>query len=270
MATCLDLEDDVTCCVCVDLFRDPVMLPCMHTLCNPCALQVRGRSGKPNVIQCPLCQAYCKYSQLRMDFNKRKLVDIYKKAIDRETSTQNVPSDEKQSCGFCEDGESGWKCVECDITLCAKCKAGHSKLPVCNTHTITELSHPQKSPEDSPLSKLKDYESKLELLQSECKVNYNDIEEYMRTISNQVEELKDRLSDLEGDITRKVQAKIRLESDKGIGALITEEDAMSKYCSDLNAKQNELEETLVVIRNVLQEHGGNVSTDQDPFLFDGA
>ncbi|XP_012692844.2 E3 ubiquitin-protein ligase TRIM47 [Clupea harengus] len=39
------LEDELTCPVCLDLFRDPHQLPCGHNFCMPCLQRLRGGSG---------------------------------------------------------------------------------------------------------------------------------------------------------------------------------------------------------------------------------
>lgn len=48
------LRDDLTCAVCYDLFREPVMLACMHHFCKLCICQYwRGTEGR---IRCPQCR----------------------------------------------------------------------------------------------------------------------------------------------------------------------------------------------------------------------
>lgn len=48
------LKEDLTCAVCCDLFREPVMLACMHHFCKLCICQYwRGTEGR---VRCPQCR----------------------------------------------------------------------------------------------------------------------------------------------------------------------------------------------------------------------
>lgn len=48
------LREDLTCAVCCDLFREPVMLACMHHFCKLCICQYwRGTEGR---VRCPQCR----------------------------------------------------------------------------------------------------------------------------------------------------------------------------------------------------------------------
>jgi len=47
-----NLVDDLTCSICLDLFTDPVALPCGHNMCKGCWESVEN-------FKCPLCRAKC-------------------------------------------------------------------------------------------------------------------------------------------------------------------------------------------------------------------
>lgn len=48
------LREDLTCAICCDLFREPVMLACMHHFCKPCISRYwRGTQGP---VSCPQCR----------------------------------------------------------------------------------------------------------------------------------------------------------------------------------------------------------------------
>ncbi|XP_068442571.1 tripartite motif containing 105 [Clinocottus analis] len=48
------LREDLTCAICCDLFREPVMLACMHHFCKPCISRYwRGTRG---AVSCPQCR----------------------------------------------------------------------------------------------------------------------------------------------------------------------------------------------------------------------
>ncbi|NXM85416.1 TRI59 protein, partial [Oenanthe oenanthe] len=47
------LEEELTCAICCDTFRDPRLLPCSHTFCAPCL----RRLLRPPLGSCPSCRA---------------------------------------------------------------------------------------------------------------------------------------------------------------------------------------------------------------------
>lgn len=60
------LREDLTCAICCDLFREPVMLACMHHFCKPCISRYwRGAHGP---VTCPQC---------RMEFSSRQFQTNY-------------------------------------------------------------------------------------------------------------------------------------------------------------------------------------------------
>ncbi|XP_070692449.1 tripartite motif containing 105 isoform X2 [Pempheris klunzingeri] len=48
------LREDLTCAICCDLFREPVMLACMHHFCKPCIS--RYWRGTQSPVTCPQCR----------------------------------------------------------------------------------------------------------------------------------------------------------------------------------------------------------------------
>ncbi|XP_017537044.2 tripartite motif-containing protein 35-like [Pygocentrus nattereri] len=53
MASTSTLEDDLICCVCCDIFRDPVVLLCSHSVCKACLKKFWKSKGSR---ECPVCR----------------------------------------------------------------------------------------------------------------------------------------------------------------------------------------------------------------------
>ncbi|XP_069775771.1 zinc-binding protein A33-like isoform X3 [Narcine bancroftii] len=60
------LTSEVTCPVCLDLFRDPVRLDCEHNFCRPCIGRLWDETG--TAFSCPECQEI--FPQLRLTSNR--------------------------------------------------------------------------------------------------------------------------------------------------------------------------------------------------------
>ena len=43
-------------------------------------------------------------------------------------------------CEICLIRNPTWKCVECNVQLCDRCKEHHSRIRLCHDHTVTQLS----------------------------------------------------------------------------------------------------------------------------------
>ncbi|KAL2080869.1 hypothetical protein ACEWY4_022722 [Coilia grayii] len=50
------LEEDLTCAVCCDIYKDPVMLTCSHSVCKACLQQFWESKGSR---ECPYCRSKC-------------------------------------------------------------------------------------------------------------------------------------------------------------------------------------------------------------------
>ena len=59
------------CPVCLDVYVDPKVLPCDHSLCASCVQQLKQGSR----IKCPLCKATHNVSRIRPDFRLQQFLD---------------------------------------------------------------------------------------------------------------------------------------------------------------------------------------------------
>ncbi|XP_062372893.1 E3 ubiquitin-protein ligase TRIM47 [Sardina pilchardus] len=94
------LEDELTCPVCLDLFRDPHQLPCGHNFCLPCLQRLGGGSGRsslrgslsssssssvlPGRIRCPECRKQHRGSAgVQRNFKLANIADGYRQKRDQ-------------------------------------------------------------------------------------------------------------------------------------------------------------------------------------------
>lgn len=119
----LQTARDFTCSICVDLFREPVTLPCNHSYCRECLQMFWDRSGlsktnppdtinkrktiaplkpgKPQVT-CPLCKSVYILTITNMgDFPGNKALA---EAVASHRAKEAVKEGQKM-CSMCEDGQ---------------------------------------------------------------------------------------------------------------------------------------------------------------------
>ena len=61
------------CPVCLEVYVDPKVLPCDHSLCAGCVQQLK--KGSESGIQCPLCKVVHDVSRIRPDFRLQQFLD---------------------------------------------------------------------------------------------------------------------------------------------------------------------------------------------------
>lgn len=68
-----NLREELTCVICCDMFREPVMLACMHRFCRPCITRYwRGTLGP---VTCPQCRKEFNHKQLQTDYLVTAMVE---------------------------------------------------------------------------------------------------------------------------------------------------------------------------------------------------
>ncbi|XP_004386414.1 E3 ubiquitin-protein ligase Midline-1 isoform X2 [Trichechus manatus latirostris] len=160
------LESELTCPICLELFEDPLLLPCAHSLCFNCAHRILVSHCATNepvesitAFQCPTCRHVITLSQRGLDGLKRNvtlqnIIDRFQKASvsgpnspsetrrERAFDTNTMTSTEKVLCQFCdqEPAQDAVKtCVTCEVSYCDEClKATHPNKKPFTGHRLIE------------------------------------------------------------------------------------------------------------------------------------
>ena len=56
------LTEHFECLVCMEQFKEPKVLPCLHTFCMTCLQKLLKKQGADHVITCPECRQDVKVS----------------------------------------------------------------------------------------------------------------------------------------------------------------------------------------------------------------
>lgn len=112
---------ELTCRICLQLFSEPVSLPCGHIYCFAC-LQTMGEGLDQH--SCPECQTkYCGTKALVKNLKMRSIVETYKATAKRDGSASD-PSDVGQGT---EDGTEGCAAGESNTKHLQEVEAGDLK-----------------------------------------------------------------------------------------------------------------------------------------------
>ncbi|XP_040894464.1 E3 ubiquitin-protein ligase TRIM39-like [Toxotes jaculatrix] len=132
-ASCLLTEDQFLCSICLDVFTDPVTLPCGHNFCNKCI----SEHWDVNVpCQCPSCkEVFNIRPELRVNRFISEMAAQFRLSVEQEASS---------SCSEQQDAKPGE--VPCDVCTGTKLKALKSCLvcltSYCETHLEPHLATP--------------------------------------------------------------------------------------------------------------------------------
>lgn len=144
------IEEHVTCSICMDLYNDPLALPCLHSFCRRC---VQGLFSSSLVIKCPECRDEVKLGSKGIDslprnFQLAGIVDSYKRENEELREIRNRHRDDRPFCTqhrmTCQ-----FMCTICKIQICLRCVVEkHSGHKVA-------LTSNKKEDEDSSTNSLK-------------------------------------------------------------------------------------------------------------------
>ncbi|XP_039668948.1 E3 ubiquitin-protein ligase TRIM39-like [Perca fluviatilis] len=124
-ANYLSSEDQFLCSICLDVFTDPVAIPCGHNFCKSC---ITDHWNISDWCQCPLCkEAFTRRPDLRVNTFISEMVAQFRRSVQQKASRS---SSEQQ---VSKPGE-----VPCDVCTGTKLKALKSCLvclvSYCETH----------------------------------------------------------------------------------------------------------------------------------------
>uniref|UniRef100_A0A5K1V9I9 Midline 2 n=1 Tax=Sus scrofa TaxID=9823 RepID=A0A5K1V9I9_PIG len=160
------LESELTCPICLELFEDPLLLPCAHSLCFSCAHRIlvsscsSGESIEPiTAFQCPTCRYVISLNHRGLDGLKRNvtlqnIIDRFQKASvsgpnspsesrrERTYRPSSAMSSERIACQFCEQDpprDAVKTCITCEVSYCDRClRATHPNKKPFTSHRLVE------------------------------------------------------------------------------------------------------------------------------------
>lgn len=202
----LDLPENFSCSICLDVFTKPVSIPCGHNFCLDCITKHWDNSP---VIKCPLCaEKYYNRPELRVN---TLLDEVAKKVKDSVQEKFNGPPEqagnENVLCEMCEQ-TAVMSCLVCLQSYCKKHLKPHQTKSALKKH---KLIHPV---EDLESRLCKKHDEPLELF---CQVDLDFIcasckesDHKAHTIVSLEEEAqirKDKLGKQRADMNQMIEAR---------------------------------------------------------------
>ncbi|KAF7706795.1 hypothetical protein HF521_020049 [Silurus meridionalis] len=142
-------EDQLQCCICLDVFTDPVSTPCGHNFCMICLKEYWDSSPH---CQCPVCkEKFSNRPDLRVNTFISALAATFKKSVQVKSSRaeDQLPSKGKKIlCDSCTENklEALKSCLQCGVSFCNTHLMPHKTTPKLMKHKLME-----------PVENLEDY-----------------------------------------------------------------------------------------------------------------
>ncbi|KAI8503918.1 hypothetical protein Bbelb_179860 [Branchiostoma belcheri] len=131
-------EDFLECQICLQPYRRPKVLSCLHFFCQQCLEEVLKKQKVKTELSCPTCRNTTVLpgggvAELKDNFfveSLRDTVDVHKKM-------KLANEGESLVCGSCE-AKSGAEsfCTECGDFLCDECVAIHRRIKLAKGHQV--------------------------------------------------------------------------------------------------------------------------------------
>lgn len=181
------LEGELTCTVCLDIFRDPYLLPCGHNFCWVCVrdLKQQGERGK---FSCPDCR-----QEWRPDVRLQKNYKLANIAEDYRKRSRSAKQDAVVLCDICPGQTAAVKtCLKCEVSICPDHVKPHLERLAFRDHPLTEPLkdiQKRKCPEHDEMLKYYCTEKK-EYVCSACTIEGKHAEHTVKFLKNMEEGIK--------------------------------------------------------------------------------
>ncbi|XP_035004221.1 nuclear factor 7, ovary-like [Hippoglossus stenolepis] len=144
--TSVEFEEQFKCCICLNIYTDPVSTPCGHNFCLDCIEGYWDSRGKSD---CPLCkQTYRKRPELRINREFAEIIDFIKRSLllraaEEEGFESLVEPNQrwdKVPCDICHRNKSPSvsSCLVCQASYCELHLTPHLRVPALQRHRLTD------------------------------------------------------------------------------------------------------------------------------------
>ena len=259
MAAAETVRKHLTCSICLEVFKKPKTLPCLHSFCEACLEEhIRSFCQTHKTFECPLCRAETHLDQQNTNDQWAKsyptnhfivsliedeVLHAQARSVDKNLAIECVPCslDAKSVKAFCF-------CIQCVEYLCKECFEVHRKFKATRTHEVLKGN---ELPEDvsafNKLSKIrfcnkhpdKDIEFKCNdddmLFCSMCVTSEHKTCGSIKHISSIDEESQTKIdSFLEGIIS------LKMDVEKTLNCKLQEADALDKESKSVTKSSTEI------------------------------
>ncbi|KAF1390844.1 hypothetical protein PFLUV_G00062280 [Perca fluviatilis] len=133
---------ELSCPICLQLFSDPVVLPCGHNYCRACIWKTADKRDT-TLPRCPECRMeYQGVDSLQKNFKLSSIIEGYRATAPQPyiRKPETEPEKTEVFCDHCIDEQSlaVKTCLKCEVSLCPRHLQRHHEKEAFRAHTMVE------------------------------------------------------------------------------------------------------------------------------------
>ncbi|XP_068181702.1 zinc-binding protein A33-like [Antennarius striatus] len=267
-----ELQTELTCPVCLELFHDPVILECGHHFCKVCIIQC-WEAKADEVSSCPKCRKSCA-RKLRPNSLLCNVVDSVRKARDMNTASPGITSwyvdgaleepvewERGSSMSSLASSVGHWPRVVTD--MCEdheeklKLYCEDDQLPIC---LVCGMSRDHKTHNVIPITEaFENYKDKLSVALERVQQQAEEATLFQRQTNEKILLIKERAGDLEEQVTaefghlraflleeeERIKEKLKKEKEEKLNQL---EEALTKTTEQISQLESTADELCSKLR----------------------
>ena len=162
-----ELEEEITCPVCQEHFRDPKILPCLHYYCKECVRQLARRAGTNRPFACPECRRGTVLPQ--NDPDQLPTAFFVNRMKELRTKMEKAQGKVEAMCELCSRAKVEAFCRQCAEFICSDCVTSHRRMKTFATHKVVTLQELKEGGakaiplKEAPPSMCKDHNEQLKI-----------------------------------------------------------------------------------------------------------
>ncbi|KAL4618264.1 E3 ubiquitin/ISG15 ligase TRIM25-like [Arapaima gigas] len=267
------LEEELTCSVCLDFFRDPHLLPCGHNFCLVCVKRLKKQAGKGR-LKCPECRQMHRCSvTLQKNFRLANIAEEYRKRGQPQAEASAlVPT--AIACDYClgeQQATAVKTCLKCEVSMCADHVRPHLERPAFREHPLVEPLGDLKKrrcPEHDEMFRYYCLDEKMCICNA-CTIEGNHAGHTIKTMKNTMKDLKGSLEIQLQKTNRKIA-----KSEKTLQEFQSNEHESQSFFEETEQRvntlgellQGRLEEFLMALRDCARAHSSLSDMDHQQSL----
>ncbi|XP_048374574.1 E3 ubiquitin-protein ligase TRIM50 [Sphaerodactylus townsendi] len=228
-----ELEDQLLCPICLEIFKEPLMLQCGHSYCKSCVVSLSGDLEKQ--FLCPVCRKAVDCSSSPPNVNLARIVEALHTVSNSDPNEESCPDHHNPLSLFCEQDRE----VICGLCGTIGTHQHHKVMPVSTVYSrmkeelsilITEVQQQKRSLDDH-VSRLMNNKTRI--------ANESDV--FKRVIWKQFQELYKYIDEQKSNFLQQIEKKA--------AHLIASIEVQVKQTADALQKLKELERSLEKLNN---------------------
>ncbi|XP_066564288.1 zinc-binding protein A33 [Amia ocellicauda] len=229
-----EMEEDLSCPVCCEIYKDPVLLTCSHSFCNACVEQCWGQKGSR---ECPVCRRVSSMENPPLNLALKNLCESFIKE-----RSQRPPAGSAAPCSLHREALKLF-CLEDQEPVCLICQTSrkHKNHEFCpREEAVLDLKEELKTALQRLQKKLEAFNK----VKSSCDQTTEHIKTQAKQTERQIKEEFEKLHQFLQDGEVAMIAALREEEELKRGMMKEKTEKLTREMSSLSDTIRTLEEEM--------------------------